>query len=68
MFRSHHNAIFKATTIWNRKKMTPLEQKRYVKYLGVLIDGHLSWRHHIDYFLSKISKGVGIIAIAFDAY
>ena len=44
------------------KKMTPLKQKRIVKYLGVLINSQLSWRHHIDYISSKISKGVGIIA------
>ena len=44
------------------KILTSLEQKHYVKYLDVLIDSHLSWRYHIDYISSKISKGVGIIA------
>ena len=44
------------------KILTSLEQKHYVKYLGVLIDSHHSWRYHIDYISSKISKGVGIIA------
>ena len=44
------------------KILTALKQKHYVKYLGVLIDSHLSWRYHIDYISSKISKGVGIIA------
>ena len=33
-----------------------------MKYLGVLIDSHLSWRYHIDDISSKISKEVGIIA------
>ena len=33
-----------------------------MKYLGVLIDGNLSWTHHINYISSKISKGIGIIA------
>ena len=33
-----------------------------MKYLGVLIDSLFSWRYHIDYISSKISKGVGIIA------
>ena len=42
--------------------MTPLEQKKIVKYLGFLSDSHLSLRHYIDYISSKISKGVGIIA------
>ena len=44
------------------KILTSLEQKHFVKHLGVLIDSHLSWRYHIDYISSKISKGVGIIA------
>lgn len=44
------------------KILTSLKQKHSVKYLSVLIDSHLSWRYHIDYISSKISKGVGIIA------
>ena len=34
------------------------------KYLGVLIDQHLSWKPHIDFVSKKISKSVGIIAKA----
>ena len=44
------------------KKMTSLERKNYVKYLGILVDSNLSWRYHIDYISSKISQGVGIIS------
>ena len=36
----------------------PLEQKTFVKYLGILIDNHLSWKYHIDYISSKVSKGM----------
>lgn len=39
-----------------------LEQKNYVKYLGILLDGNLSWNSHIDYITVKISKTIGIIA------
>ena len=39
-----------------------LAHKEYVKYLGVLIDSHLSWKYHIDYVASKVSKIVGVIA------
>ena len=39
-----------------------LEQKSYVKYLGVLLDCNLSWNSHIDHIAMKISKTVGIIA------
>ena len=39
-----------------------LENKEYVKYLGILIDRHLSWKHQIDYISTKISKSVGLFA------
>ena len=32
-----------------------------MKYLGVLINENLSWKHHINYIAKKISKGIGII-------
>ena len=41
---------------------TPLERISYVKYLGVLIDENLSWKHHILHIASKISISIGIIA------
>ena len=41
---------------------TFLECKDYVKFLGVLIDKNLSWKYHIDYIASKISRVVGIIS------
>ena len=33
----------------NSKQLVSLERKTYVKYLGVLIDGNLSYKHHINY-------------------
>jgi hypothetical protein len=44
----------------NSKQLVTLERKTYVKYLGILIDNTLSWKYHIDYISSKISKGIGI--------
>jgi hypothetical protein len=35
---------------------TPLKYKEYIKYLGIIIDCNLSWKHHIDYIALKISK------------
>ena len=46
----------------NSEQLVSLERKTYVKYLGVLIDENLSWKHHINYISTKISKGIGIIA------
>ena len=44
------------------KTFKNLERKNFVKYLGVLIDNNLSWKHHIDYIALKISKTIGIIS------
>ena len=45
-----------------REKYFSLERKEYLRYLGVLLDEHLTWKYHIDYVTSKVSKTVGIIA------
>ena len=41
-----------------------LGRKECVRYLGVLIDSNLSWKHHITIYLfsTKISKSLGILA------
>ena len=44
------------------RKYFSLERKEYLRYLGVLLDEHLTWKYHIDYVASKVSKTVGIIA------
>ena len=46
----------------NTNSVAHLEQQDYVKYLGILIDKNLSWKYHIDYVASKISRTIGIIA------
>ena len=33
-----------------------------MKYLGLLIDSNLSWKYHINYISTKISKSIGLIA------
>ena len=37
---------------------TYLERKSYVKYLGVLIDENLSWKHHILHIASIKNKHI----------
>ena len=39
-----------------------IKQIMETKFLGVLIDQHLSWKPHIDFVSKKISKSVEIIA------
>ena len=50
--------------IYNNHTHTELAQERkdYIKYLGVLIDSHLTWKYHISHVGSKISRNIGIIA------
>ena len=38
------------------KTFFDLERKNHVKYLGVIIDQHLSWRHHINYCFKNQQK------------
>ena len=33
----------------------------HTKFLGVNIDNNLTWKRHINYIVTKISKGVGIL-------
>ena len=44
------------------KEFVLLDQKTYIKYLGRLIDSNLTWKYHISYITSKISKTIGVIA------
>ena len=37
----------------SRKRLFPIDS---VKYLGVKIDGNLSWKSHIDYLSVKLSR------------
>ena len=38
-----------------------LDEKEYIKYLGVVIDLSLSWKHHILSLTKKISRSIGIM-------
>ena len=37
---------------------TNIEQVHHTKFLGVIIDSTLSWKNHIDYICSKVSKNI----------
>ena len=45
----------------DQNKNVALECKEFVRYLGVIIDNNLSWKHHIDHVAIKISRTVGLI-------
>ena len=46
----------------NTNSVAHLDQQHYVNYFGILNDKNLSWKYHIDYVASKISRTIGIIA------
>jgi hypothetical protein len=39
-----------------------LERKDHIKYLGVMIDDTISWKYHIPYICSRVSRGIGILS------
>ena len=39
-----------------------LRKKDHIKYLGVMIDESLSWKYHISYICSRVSRNIGIIS------
>ena len=39
-----------------------LEREQCVKYLGVMIGESLSWKHHISFVCSRISRNTGVIS------
>ena len=43
---------------------TMIKQVTETKFLGVLVDHHLSWKPHISLVSKKISKSIGIFAKA----
>ena len=51
----NHNVVL----ILNRKA---LAQKDHVKYLGILMDQHLTWKYQVSHVSKKVSRGVGILA------
>ena len=40
----------------------PLDQCNHYKYLGVIIDKNLTWKAHVEYVASKVSKVCGSLA------
>ena len=59
IFRANKPLTHNVTLIMNRKALV---QKDHVKYLGVLLDEHLTWNYQINNVSKKISRGVGILS------
>ena len=39
-----------------------LKREYCIKYLGILIDSHLSWKHQVEFIAGKIRRSIGILS------
>lgn len=39
-----------------------LKREFCVRYLGILIDSHLNWKHHVECIVKKIRRSTGILS------
>ena len=66
IFRPHQKKLNYNVTLKifdnSASQFAVIECKEHIKYLGLIMDCHLSWKYHINHISSKISKSVGIIA------
>ncbi len=56
-----HRAKIKPDETKVRLSGTTLDQVKFTKFLGVIIDDKLTFTNHISYIKNKIAKGMGII-------
>ena len=59
IFHPYNKPLRQRVTITINKKA--IKEKEYIKYLGVLIDSTLSWKHQISNVSKKISRAIGIM-------
>ena len=59
IFHPYNKPVKHHITIKINKKA--INEKEYIKYLGVLIDSSLSWKYQISNTSKKISRALGIM-------
>ena len=59
IFKSHKKKCKKELKIMLNEY--EIKQVHNTKFLGVMIDEHLTWKNHINYVTCKIAKTVGIL-------
>ena len=62
-FKKTHYMTISSPQKANKLKLNlrNIEEKNYIKYLGIYIDKNLNWAPHIQHINSKISKNLGIL-------
>ena len=57
------NKLPKLGDVYSCFKSRATAHKRHAcSHLGILIDSHLTWKHHIDHIAIKISRTIGLIS------
>ena len=59
IFHPYNKPIRQHVTIKINKKA--INEKEYIKYLGVLLDSSLSWKYQISSLTKKISRSIGVM-------
>ena len=59
IFHSSANSISFNTVIRNGKRH--IAKVKYVRFLGVLLDEHLTWRYHISELSTILARTCGIL-------
>ena len=62
-FKKTHYMTISSPQKANKLKLNihNIEEKNYIKYLGIYIDKNLNWAPHIQHINNKLSKNVGIL-------
>jgi ribonuclease P/MRP protein subunit RPP40 len=61
IFRSHRKRCTENMTSLVKINDIPISQETSTKFLGVIIDNHLTWTEHIRLVTAKVAKNVGIL-------
>ena len=59
IFHPYNKNLKQHVTIKINKKA--IKETEFIKYLGVLVDSSLSWKHHISNLTKKISRSIGVM-------
>ena len=59
VFHPFNKSLPKSITLLINRKA--IQEKEYVKYLGVLIDSGLTWKNQIDLISKKVARGIGVM-------
>ena len=59
--KTHYMVISSTRKKLNSIKIANIEQKGFIKYLGIFLDDHINWKQQIKHVNNKIAKNIGII-------